>query len=1030
MENSPLHFRSVPKVLNISGASTNTIQTTFSSTSTPLSIKTDRSSILDSPCDGFALQASTFLKNTITSNLSVNSTPIHQSKTIPKKKSAPESYTCSFCNESLHLIFEGERIVDLTCGHSVHYECFSEMICPQDLFGNYNLKSNSHNDIVCPTCNLEVSCTDQSIITNLKSSQLLSKVDDVFKPISGNHNMSQIISTIENNKYTGTFDVHAEPKIYENTTLKLRNINENFEDDTDHNDTLHSQTISLIDDSSIYSSQNEDDPVTPQGQMGMNFWEQNDRIITPLSADTMNSSTRKQNASSFNTDLELAKVTFAPEFSTINKTEKEVEIGCVFNISATEFETSLETNKIEQIKNQIGKNKITDYIVGKIESSFSEVEFDFTSIGGLIIFDIMDITINQICFGKCQIFLFEYAIIVLDERSENLLLNQNLDSDIFISSIFEKNNSIMVNFNTIKLSNLTLTSENKILRHKWYVILTKLSKNYNLIDSIPLIQTSTNAWHLVNDTENSDIIPDDIKIVNALTSKGLDLPSKFLKRQILRPDPIPKTIILTLPLVNSEDYGLENNEYAEAIKKILNMVLDCISINTKLGVVFLGNHLKTVNSIGNYYGCIGKTWPGWKKVLDSITEDVVSFEDNEQQGSQWVHSWKYVDILAKLSFDDTRDNLDSLKQVICVSNELFLAHSVGSFEGTNFENPFFVTNKKRGFHLKERVTQLCKKYDAKLDYILLADEFRFEPKEILSLNQYLRGPIDASTCSTNEYNDAVTLDIALDFESLADTLESKIDNLNKVTIKEFDAEISFPTYVKLKNFESPCGKIEAKQLDSEHNNTYNISMKNIPSGLEKSLFFTMNVDTSDVSLSSQLKATLASSYVTIKANKLDTCLTVTLDVKLLTPDTFVARDTMTINLNINNDETDIFSFPQESDLSLPIVSKLSSVTDAYFIKRKIQMLVIQKLKEAVLAVPKFDQASKEKAILILNHLNLEIWELANSCNSSNTNNINENNIHKWAESLTDELNEIIDGYSLRNFQLSNMKCVNLFLKLS
>lgn len=1020
MENSPLHFRSIPKELNISGASTNTIQTTFSSFSTPLSVKTDQSSIAGSPYDKSALNTSSYAKNALLGDLNI--TPIHQFKTVQKKKNVPESFTCSFCNESLHYIFEGERIVDLSCGHSIHYECLSEMICPQNLFESLSINS-MQSEIVCPTCELEVSCADESIVSYLKSSRLLSKVDTDFKPIK-----SSSLNTTFSNSEKDNFNITdlGLANVQEDTTLKESLVDATFEDGIYFDDTIQSQTISLIDSNDDSNcSQIEDDPVTPQSQIGMNFWDQNDRIITPVSTDTAHSSRKKHNMSSFNTELELAKISFAPEFTTINKIESDVELGCVLNISTTEFETPLETNRIEQIKNQIGKNKITDYIVGKIESSFPLAKLDFSLIGGLIIFDIMDVTINQTCFLNCQIFLFEYAIIVINEIGDNILLNQTLNSEIFISSIFENNDNIILNFNSIKLSSFTLTSKNKVLKHKWFVVLTKLTKNYNIIDSIPLIQTSTNAWHLIENTEDNDLIPEDIKIVNTLTSKGLDLPSKFLKRQILRPDPISKTVILTLPLVNSEDYGLENYQYAEAIRKILKIVIDGISVSTDLGVVFLGNRKNMMNKIGNYYGCIGKSWQGWKNIIDSITEDVISCEDSESKNSQWEQCWKYVEILAKLGFNYLKPDNNSLNQVICVSDELFSMERK-NLPATKFENPFFDSSKNGGFDLSSRIAQLCEKYKAKLDYILLADEFRFEPQQILTLNYYLK----ESCALPFRYKDTITLDIALDFESLAETLQSKISQLNKVTIKELNVDISFPNFVKLTSFESPCDMIETKNVDSEYDNKYKVSLRNLPSGSEKSLFFSLKVDTTDDSLSSQLKTTLACSHVKIKANQLNIESNVKLDVKLSSPETFIANDSMLINLNVNNDETNLASFSPEDELSLPIVSKLSSVTDAYYIKRRIQMLVIEKLKTAVLTVTGFNQASKEKAIIILNELNHEIWELANSCNSSNTNNINENNIHKWAESLTDELNEIIDGYYLRNFQLSNMKCLSLFLKLS
>lgn len=1029
---SPLHFKNVPKSLNISGASTNTINSTFSVTSTPFSVQSDISSVSRMPHQESPLHSSGLNRKTIFGHeYPATSTP-NTLNSVQRKKFVPNSYSCSFCDESLHNIFEGERLVDLECGHSIHYNCFTEMITPVDLFNTATDPTDLKNEVFCSSCNAQTSCADGILMKSLQNTQLLQKVDDLFKPESANINMNDLLSSIDNYELSSADkSIGVLPEL---TDIRL-DYGETLEVNIDEHD--HSQTISLIDDSEDdmnYSFDGDDDPTTPQGQMGMNFWEKRDDDIKPLAADTIERRLRPQPESSLNSDLELVKISFAPEFSSINKTEQEgIEIGCVLNISATEFEAPLESNRMELIKTQIGKNKITDYIIELFENNIVNETLDTTSIGGLILFDFMDVTLRADTFTSCQVFLFDTNIIILNSVGDTLLLNQDLNTQTFISSTYENQDTIIINLNSMKLPSLSLTTKNKILKHKWFVTLTKLSKNVDMMDVIPLIQISTNAWSLLENGSNDDIVPEDIKIVNKLTSRGLDLPSKFLKRQILRPDSIPKVIIIVLPLVNCEDYGLENNEFAEAIKKILQIVLNSMTSSSKLGVVFLGGHIKDLNSIGNYYGCVNKDWVGWKDVLDSITENVISSAEENMSCPQWETSWKYVERLSKLGFEKSNGKSEYLNQIIFVSNELLLKTHARSQKShkTNHENPFLVNRPDSNLNYDEKIMELCNSYEANFSYIVLADEFRFEPKEIIQMNQYLQeSAVKVRNQGNVSYNNRFQLQLALDFESLASILELEIDMLNKVTVRVLETKIKFPSYVKLASLESPYGKVSVKEDESQFDNTYTIKLNSLSSGYEKSLFFSVNLDTQNELLVEELKAELASCRTKVVANKIESEFDSNLNVKFITPTANMNNSNMTISLNINEGEQDVSSiYPDDIDMSLPIVSKLSSVTDAFFIRRKIQLLVVDKLQEAVLSIDGFDLIAKENAIRIFKDLISEIWELANSCNSSNTNNINEKNILKWSESLIEELESIIDGYSLRNYQLSNMKCVELFLKL-
>ncbi|GAV26632.1 hypothetical protein PMKS-000086 [Pichia membranifaciens] len=787
-------------------------------------------------------------------------------------------------------------------------------------------------------------------------------------------------------------------------------------------------------------------PTTPQQQVGMNFWDREGELTLPsiTGSDVSPLSVKVQKSPSpfKNNEVELAKTLFAPEFSSINiNNRSKLEIGCVLNFSVTKFETSLKFNKKEQLKAQIGKNKITNNIINNFEQKVSNAKIDFSTVGSLILFDLMDVTLRMSTFELCQVFLFDSNLIILNSEGNQQLLNQELNSQTFISSIYSKGNSVIINLNSMKLSSVIFTSSNNILRHKWYVILSKISNNTPIADTIPLIQTSTNAWGLISEDDDDDVIPNDVKVLKRLTSRGLDLPSGFLKRQILTPDPIPMVLIVAIPLVNSEDYGLENSEYAEVIKSILSNILNSLHTEDKLGVVFLGNHAKNLSTLGNYYGCISKSWSGWEVMLGLITENVIREEGDLSASSLWEQGTKYIELLASIGFNNHgAKKVNYLHQIICISSELLkdakLTNPVIKQRKKRNQNDF-MRERKKNFQkeINERISYLCAAFDANFNLILLADEFKYEVYEILFMNRYLKQR------SHNEFDD-FTFDnkfkmrIALDFLNLGEIIDSLLESFHSTIIRELETYVSFPRCVSLKSFESIGNDSKSLKVDNCKTNTneYCIKLKNLPSGYDRSLLFNLELDLDSCAIRDQYKVAIANSQTKFVSDKDTSQLESQADLKLVSNESNIGSN-ITFNLNLEESNDSEFSFDGPisrkfgSDLNLSIVSKLSNVSDAYYIGRKIQLLVAEKLCSVVLEVEDFNVSARDRAKSALSDLTHTIWEYANLCNSSNTNNMKDQNIEKWSESLILRLEDIIDGYSLRNYQLSNMKCMFLFLEL-
>lgn len=428
-------------------------------------------------------------------------------------------------------------------------------------------------------------------------------------------------------------------------------------------------------------------------------------------------------------------------------------------------------------------------------------------------------------------------------------------------------------------------------------------------------------------------------------------------------------------------------------------------------------------------------------MLGLITENVITEEGDLSPSSLWEQGTKYIELLASIGFNNHgAKKFNYLHQIICISSELLkdaklTNHVIKNRKKRNQDD--FMRERKKNFHkeINERILHLCTAFDANFNLILLADEFKYEVYEILSMNRYLKQRFH-NELDHYKFDNKFKMQIALDFVNLGEIIDSLLEGFHSTIIRELETYISFPRCVSLKSFESIGNNPESLKVDDckTKTNEYCIKLKNLPSGYDRSLLFNLELDLDSCAIRNQYKVAIANSLTKFVSDKDTSQLESQADLKLILNESNIESN-ITFNLNLEESNDSDFSFGGAiarkfgSDLNLSIVSKLSNVSDAYYIGRKIQLLVAEKLCSVVLEVEDFDISARDHAKATLSDLTHTIWEYANLCNSSNTNNMKDQNIEKWSESLIQRLEDIIDGYSLRNYQLSNMKCMFLFLDL-
>lgn len=609
--------------------------------------------------------------------------PITTADSIKRKN--PTNDKCSLCDEYLSNVFEGEKIIDLSCHCMTHLECYLTELA----FG----KENSNEELEkfwCKNCNILTYCMDTSLIDDKK----------MFENIQDLHLSNEEI-------------IHT-PIIDEILTP----------------------------------------PITPQEQIGDKFWER-DSNIDPLK-------------------IEIADEIV--QLAQLSVSSKKVDDGfaCTLKVKTADFNTDV--NKGDEIQIEIEKYKLAQCIIDDYINQHCEL-VNILNLGELKIFDIADsISIKTIKFVNSQIYLFEYALIILNNKGDELIFYQELTNENFISSIYSNNEKklIIINLNSIQIPNISIHSKNIILIHKWFTILNQFISKHLI--NLPIYQLSTNGWPLIS---NDELIPQQVQVLNKLLTKKLDIPAGLLRKQLIKPDLIPLRLIIAIPLFNLEEYEINDEEFIKKIKEIIKLILNSLDDFDKLGLVFI--HSKN-DLLGNYYGMASPDWDGWNDVLSNITIETISNTQKDDtpitatsnKFTQW-NALKYIAILQKLIDHNNNNNnhTGTTNEIIFITNELIDFKNCDLSILINKRKPFGNKIEKEKFKPKDLIDLFCVNR-TNFHTVLVSDEFKYNAKELYKQHSLF----------SNENNNFSKFYHAIDLMALSNCLQELIHSQKNTIISK------------------------------------------------------------------------------------------------------------------------------------------------------------------------------------------------------------------------------------------------------
>ncbi|OWB55986.1 hypothetical protein B5S28_g1876 [[Candida] boidinii] len=635
-------------------------------------------------------------------------------------------------------------------------------------------------------------------------------------------------------------------------------------------------------------------------------------------------------------DLHLPKVRVISEMTKLSvngaDSNGNYNLKCVLSTQATNYEIppyTLEYDELENlnsIKSKIKLN-ITEMINENLYNIDSTKKINFDVVGELIIFDCLNVQINNNDYiSNCYIYLFENEIVILNSLNNRVIHQIDMKKDlqsVNLSSI-ANNKYINLQLKTFKFADITFHNSNTIICDKWYKILNKIIKlnsqkrkfafdsptlqyvrsfstgndedsmnktksQFSIVNIIPLIQITTNAWSIVKDTT---LIPKEATQFSKLIEKGLDLPSKFIQRQLIHPDPMPLRLILIIPLVYDKTVlDIEPADYTEFVQKLLKTVLEVLHPQDTVGVVFMQDDIMLTSSleskkgknidlnvaegmddtttqfkIGKYYGCASKFWEGWNEIIPEI-----SCESRESLDlSKLFKSYqKYLKILSTTTFKHS-GGLENDAGERTVNHLLYVGYK-SPFDGSEVENTesngglvgIGITtstcksiNKisssisELSFKKKsptEFIQSLCEDYNSTFSVASIVDEYDCLPFDYYNTIKNNISAICTKTVQEKNkysgedtnlvYDNCINFCFGIDFNELLPKITNIIHNLHDVTVNEIKIKLNPFKEVNFGQFEL-VGKLE---ILKDVNNIL-IILRNVPTCYENCLMFDLNIN--------------------------------------------------------------------------------------------------------------------------------------------------------------------------------------------
>lgn len=343
-------------------------------------------------------------------------------------------------------------------------------------------------------------------------------------------------------------------------------------------------------------------------------------------------------------------------------------------------------NLINCDKNLILKNQIYDEIKFNILKNIvnwnDDGLIDFGSLGKLIIFEIIDISVDGTNWDQVRFFLFENCILLIDLKGETLIGQIHILNDISDMTRFASGLRLQLNNDTIPELQICTDIPLIISRLEYYF---KKLLNSEFILETSVLQLTTNGWNLIKDNY-SNLPVDAIRFQNCVEN-SLEIPESLLVQTMPSPEISPVNLILSVTLLNNSN--MSNEEYKRHIIQLLDNIRKHMRPFDKLSLIFVGlNGSGVPCRKGSFIGGVEPNWSGW----DSIYNEVKVQSNVRSLGKSTLSSgWDEL----KIALDKCKDlfpflssNIININKLIIISSNEYEPVILNNVNLLNMENQF------------------------------------------------------------------------------------------------------------------------------------------------------------------------------------------------------------------------------------------------------------------------------------------------------------------------------------------------------
>ncbi|AET39950.1 cyclin-dependent protein serine/threonine kinase inhibiting protein FAR1 Ecym_5177 [Eremothecium cymbalariae DBVPG len=672
--------------------------------------------------------------------------------TTPGAKRFTEN-VCTICGEYLNALLAGERVIELSCEHQSHYQCYSAL-----------LESTLPNDRYprCEGCLKECKPKEEEILNNMQSALLLTRTvatpRDSIKPY----------------------------------TLKLETTR--FEKSLC---SLYTPCEQLIKSTDVSSNGFR----TPNGIADPHRLSYN-RVEDDVTLDFPNSAaTSKLIESPIDLDLgtESVKVNIIPQVNKVNVNEKSECVILPFVLSC--YVPNIKVQQEAVVPENIADNNIQEKIIGHLYSKLGDIAIDS---GKLRLFDRLQYSLDGNQWTPVVLYFFEKCLLLVQQGDSNFGDQDDDDQDTNTVRIIGKipmnqlssfhkydPNTLILDLKSLSFPEVYLQSSDTStgLITKWYFYLANTEKE------VPVVQQTTNCWSTLP-SYILDHIPKELISYNQLTGDGLGMPTNFDRLPSSENDtsttgvagsndPGKLQIVVAVSLINCNKNLHTNEQLLEIIQRKLREIKNALNGEDLLGLVLIS---KSGIQQGRFYGMVSKHWESWDEIINEL-----AVHNNESNNATKEKQEEQEDELAQLM-----QTCDRLLSTVDEPSE-YLRHLV--ILGNDYDDiGTLPTHVGKKFEWTERYTNR------------ILNEYRFSITHYVTANSYilLRNHVKGLTYNIDTQIVSQIADV--DVQELLKNLHSKVINQLHVELKSFDPKTASFERIERNGQMTPCSSEESLSL--------------------------------------------------------------------------------------------------------------------------------------------------------------------------------------------------------------------------